>query len=93
MSRIAEVFLCADCVAGAVPDEAQFIRRLDGPGARQFDVLELGGMVLVHDTEGGEFVARIGLSELLDKMAVAVLKHNSGERCNIIINQGASIDI
>lgn len=89
MSHRTEVFLNVDCVSGTIPDEARFVRRLGCPDTRQFDVLELGGMLMVREVGNGDHVARIGLAELFNKMAVAVLKHNDGERYRVNVAQGA----
>lgn len=74
--------MTVDVVHGDVPEESRFVRMLGCPDTRQFEVLELGGMILLRETptkhqpNPGRSVARMDSAKLLKAMAAAVLKAN-----------------
>lgn len=68
--------------AGRVPDEARRVRVLGCPATRGFEVLELGGMIIVREIATvanpapGPFAATLPMAQLLNAMAADVLKAN-----------------
>jgi hypothetical protein len=63
----------------SIPDEAQKIKHLGCPDTRQFEVFEMGGMIMVHEANRDtSHIVTIELGTIMNKACVAVLKANDG---------------
>jgi hypothetical protein len=62
-----------------IPEDAQKIKHLGCPNTRQFEVFEMGGMIMVREANrDSSHIVTIELSTIMNKACVAVLKANDG---------------
>jgi hypothetical protein len=67
-----------------IPDEAQLVKIIGCPESRQFGIFELGGILMIREgwtpqrPRTTSVVTTVGLSSLLRRTAVSIIKANDG---------------